>query len=138
MSNYKKNIAETCQAFNIFKSVNLDRIFTREQLFSELKEVGISTNVARKIVPTFCEISQVGKHYLYKFKDTPLLKNVLTSYYKDVAKEKKTKKTPIFNTEDSIKFLENSGYKVLKWKEFNLESFKTDYPDLFEKYSIYE
>ena len=138
----KINVEKVCVGYNTARSLNSGRKMSREDVIKILKENGISEALSIKMSKndTFFtrykrENCGKGKHIGYIWPLNPIHISVFRNWlYPPV--DKKVKKLSF--EEECAEYLRKQGYQLRKCVGFDEEAFKKDYPQLWEKYLIYE
>ena len=145
---YKKiNTEEVSTKYNLVRDKNKGKKLSNEQVVKLLKEAGLSGNIAVKIVANNTLLQQFkregmgrGKHIGYIFPYNPVHKAWFENWI--YPKHSETPKIPIDKDKDfeseCAAYLKQQGYQLKKCVGFDEEAFKRDYPQLYEKYLIYE
>jgi len=133
----KLNVQEICAAYNTARKQLIGTSFTFEQLHRELVSYGLSKNIAKRLInEKFFIVTQIsglgrGRHFRYEFFNAPIHISVFQNYFYG----EQTKKDVPFE-EECIAYLKSLGYKIYKPEGFDLKAFKSENPEIFEKYSI--
>lgn len=124
-----------CENFNKFRLENSEKYFSLEEMKNNLKKLGFNKHIIQLLIKDdqlFTRLSR-WRDTKIRFSTKPLyiekLKNLYCSY-------NKSSKTYNCSIERAIKLLKNNGYKVLKKEGFDLNTFKSENPDLYNKYQI--
>lgn len=148
------NFEKLSEKFNTFRKENLNTVFTAEQLYMKLKEIGINKNIVGKLVK-FKHIESenvAGGKKLYSFKPTPTHYSVFEALYKNFNKkqlERVRQKKTAFNSpsvptnvemteEEMVARLQALGYRVQKFDGFDMDALMKDHPEMLKKYSKYK
>lgn len=143
----KVNVKEICEQYNKARSQNAGRKGSVKWTSDILKSFGIGTNMAKRIMrePTLlipCKRENAGKgnYKGFIFPYTPVHISWFESWLSD--KKKETPKVSIerdenFETECAV-YLKQKGYQLKKCVGFDEDAFKKDYPQIYQKYLIYE
>ena len=143
---YKKiNTEEVSAKYNLVRDKNKGRKFSNEQVIKLLKEAGLSGSMAIKIVSNPTLLQQFkregcgrGKHIGYTFPYDPIHKAWFENWIYPKHSEKPTvNKDKDFEAECAA-YLKQQGYQLKKCIGFDEDAFKKDYPQLYQKYLIYE
>ena len=147
MKSYKKiNPEEISAKYNLVRDKNKGKRFSNEQVIKLLKEAGLSGNMAVKITANNTLLQQFkregcgrGKHIGYIFPYNPIHKTYFENwiYPKHSEKPQVSEKDKDFESECAT-YLKQQGYQLKKCIGFDEEAFKKDYPQLWNKYLIYE
>jgi hypothetical protein len=147
MKSYKKiNPEEISAKYNLVRDKNKGKRFSNEQVIKLLKEAGLSGNMAVKITSNNTLLQQFkregcgrGKHIGYIFPYNPIHKTYFENwiYPKHSEKPQVSEKDKDFESECAT-YLKQQGYQLRKCVGFDEEAFKKDYPQLWNKYLIYE
>lgn len=143
--NYKKiNTEEVSVKYNLVRDKNKGKKFSNKQVIKLLKEAGLSGNIALKIVANPTLLQQFkregmgrGKHIGYIFPYNPVHKTWFENWIYPPHSEKSSKKDENFETECAA-YLKQQGYQLKKCIGFDEDAFKRDYPQIYQKYLIYE
>lgn len=141
------NVESVCEAYNKARMQHIGHKQSPEQVKEILKSVGISGSLCKKMLanPTLFNKSKreglgKGKFLCYIFSYQPVhvswFKNWL--YPPTEKKESSINKKGMSFEEECAQYLRNQGYKLKKCVGFDEDAFKKDYPQLYEKYLIYE
>lgn len=146
-SSYKKiNTEEVSTKYNLVRDKNKGKKFSNEQVIKLLKEGGLSGNIAMKIVSNPTLLQQFkregmgrGKHIGYIFPYNPIHKTWFENwiYPPKHSEPKISAKDKDFESECAT-YLKQQGYQLKKCIGFDEEAFKKDYPQIYQKYLIYE
>lgn len=149
------NFERLSEKFNTFRKENLNTVFTAEQLYMGLKEIGINKNIVGKLVK-FKHIESenvAGGKKLYSFKSTPTHYSVFESLYKAfnkkqlerVRQKKSNHKTPSVSTiveiteEEMVARLQATGkYRIQKFDGFDMDALMKDHPEILKQYLKYK
>ena len=146
---YKKiNTEEVSAKYNSVRDKNQGKKLSNEQVINLLKEAGISGSMAAKIVANNTLLQQFkregcgrGKHVGYIFPYNPIHKTWFENWIYPKHSTEKPKisidKDEDFEAECAA-YLKQQGYQLKKCVGFDEGAFKKDYPQLYEKYLIYE
>lgn len=145
MKSYKKiNTEEVSTKYNSVRENNKGKKFSNEQVIKLLKEAGLSRNIAVKIAANSTLLQQFkregcgrGKHIGYVFPYNPVHKSWFENWIYPPHSEKPVEKDKDFESECAA-YLKQQGYKLKKCIGFDEEAFKKDYPQIYQKYLIYE
>ena len=147
-NSYKKlNPEEISAKYNLVRDKNQGKKFTNEQVIKLLKEAGLSGSMAAKIVANNTLLQQFkrencgrGKHIGYIFPYNPVHKTWFENWIYPKHQEKpkiSIERDKDFESE-CANYLKQQGYQLKRCVGFDEDSFKKDYPQLYEKYLIYE
>ena len=139
------NIEEKSRILNEFTQKNQNRSFTRQELLTELKNLGFNTNVIGVMIPKLFEFEEiVGNSRLYTCPKNPIYKGLIKNCY-DKCNSYNTNKTAKktitlveLNEESAIAFLKKLGYCIKKPIGFNEEEFARMNPELYKKFTKFE
>lgn len=138
----KINTEEVSKQYNIVRGQNAGKKFHFEQVINLLKEAGISGSMAAKIVANSTLLNKFniegkgrGKHVGYTFPYTPVHQSFFANW---IYPPKEVKKKFDSFEDECADYLKKQGYQLKRCVGFDEESFKKDYPQLWEKYLIYE
>ena len=145
MKKSKINIEEVCKCYNEARTQNSGRKGSAEWAFNILHSSGLSGNMARRImreptllVPVKRENAGKGNYKGYVFPSTP----VHISWFENWLNKKKDNQKVYKKDENFEKecadYLKQQGYQLKRCVGFDEDSFKKDYPQLYQKYLIYE
>ena len=148
MKSYKKiNTEEVSTKYNSVRENNKGKKFSNEQVIKLLKEAGLSRNIAAKIAANNTLLQQFkregcgrGKHIGYIFPYNPIHKAWFENWIYPPHSEKpkvSVERDKDFESECAT-YLKQQGYQLKKLVGFDEESFKKDYPQIYQKYLIYE
>ena len=140
----KLNVEKICAGYNASREKNAGRKMPAELVIKILKESGISDNLSKRMLRSSTlftrykrENAGKGVHYGYIWPSTPIHINLIKSFLYPSTKVT-PKKAQSFE-EECIQYLKNQGYTGFKKPVgFDEDAFKKDYPQLWEKYLIYE
>ena len=142
----KINIAEVCKAYNSAREQNSGRKGDSKWVVEILKSFGISGNIAGKMLKESALLQQYhregagrGNYKGYIFPCTPVHVSWFQNWLSSPSKKENTsvKKEQSFE-EECAEYLRKQGYKLRKCVGFDEEAFKKAYPQLWEKFLIYE
>jgi hypothetical protein len=141
----KINLEKVCAAYNTARNENVGKKMPREMVINILKSHGISGSLAIKMIRNDTLFTRFqrenygkGKHIGFIWPSTPIHINILRKWlYPPVETQPETKKNLSFE-EECAEYLRKQGYQLKKCVGFDEDSFKKDYPQLYEKYLIYE
>jgi len=147
MKHKKINTEEVSAKYNLVRDKNQGRKLSNEQVIKLLKEAGLSGNIASRIVANTTLLQQFrregmgrGKHIGYIFPYNPVHKSWFENWI--YPKHSENPKVPVERDKDfeseCAAYLKQQGYKLKRCLGFDEEAFKKDYPQLWEKYLIYE
>jgi len=142
------NVEAVCEAYNSARMQNQGKQNSPEKVVEILKSSGISENLARRMISNSTLFERFSRKIEGKrgnFKSLRFSYNPIhVSFFKNWLYEKKSS-SPIqkpANTtsleEDCVKYLKEAGYQLRKCIGFDEDSFKKDYPELYQKYLRYE
>lgn len=134
-----------CKAYNTLRQEKGGQKLIGSQVEDLLSKEGISRWIVTKMLqnPTFfTKVKREGKGKCvgYIFQHDPVHISIFKNWLKDqksVSKKEETKKTLTLE-EECVQYLANQGYVLQKCVGFDEESFKKDYPQLYQKYLKYE
>lgn len=146
MKKTKINIEEVCKCYNDARTQNSGRKGGAEWAFNILHSFGLSSNMAKRIMrePTLlvpCKREHAGKgnYKGYVFPCTPVH---VTWFQNWLTKKEETPKISVEKDENFEKecaiYLKHQGYQLKKCVGFDEDAFKKTYPQLWEKFLIYE
>lgn len=141
----KINLEKVCAAYNTARNENVGKKMPREMVINILKSHGISGSLAVKMTRNDTLFTRFqrencgkGKHIGFIWPSTPIHINILRKWlYPPIEKQPETKKNLSFE-EECAEYLRKQGYQLKKCVGFDEDAFKRDYPQLYEKYLIYE
>lgn len=141
----KINLEKVCAAYNTARNENVGRKMPREMVINILKSHGISESLAVKMTRNDTLFTRFqrencgkGKHIGFIWPNTPIHISILRKWlYPPVEKQPEAKKNLSFE-EECAEYLRKQGYQLKKCVGFDEDAFKKDYPQLYEKYLIYE
>jgi hypothetical protein len=141
----KINLEKVCAAYNTARNENVGKKMPREMVINILKSHGISGSLAIKMIRNDTLFTRFqrencgkGKHIGFIWPSTPIHINILRKWlYPPVETHPETKKNLSFE-EECAEYLRKQGYQLKKCVGFDEDSFKKDYPQLYERYLIYE
>ena len=141
----KINLEKVCAAYNTARNENVGRKMPREMVINILKSHGISESLAVKMTRNDTLFTRFqrencgkGKHIGFIWPNTPIHISILRKWlYPPVEKQSEAKKNLSFE-EECAEYLRKQGYQLKKCVGFDEDAFKRDYPQLYEKYLIYE
>ena len=147
-SNYKKiNTEEVSAKYNSVRESNKGRKFSNEEVIKLLKEAGLSGSMAVKIAANNTLLQQFkregmgrGRHVGYIFPYNPVHKSWFENWIYPPHSEKpkvSVERDKDFESECAA-YLKQQGYQLKRCIGFDEDSFKKDYPQLYQKYLIYE
>jgi len=145
----KINVEQLCASYNKARTENAGRKMPSEKVIEILRSNGVSHTLAIKMVrcDTFFiryrrENCGRGLHLGYIWPETPIHVNVFKNWaYPTTKKEapiKSVKKDDKSFEEECAEYLRKQGYKLKKCVGFDEDAFKKAYPQLWEKFLIYE
>jgi hypothetical protein len=148
MKGYKKiNTEEVSAKYNSVREANKGRKFSNEQVIKLLKEAGLSGSMAIKIAANSTLLQQFrregqgrGKHIGYIFPYNPINKIWFENWIYPKHSEKpkfSIDKDKDFESECAT-YLKQQGYQLKRCVGFDEDAFKKDYPQIYQKYLIYE
>lgn len=143
----KINVESVCEAYNKARMQHIGHKQSPEQVKEILKSVGISGSLCKKMLSNSTlfnkskrENAGKGRHLCYIFSYQPIhvswFKNWL--YPPIENKESSINKKDRSFEEECAAYLRNQGYKLKKCVGFDEDQFKADYPQLYQKYLIYQ
>jgi hypothetical protein len=143
----KINEESICEAYNKARMQHIGHKQSPEQVKEILKSFGISGSLCRKMLSNSTlfnkskrENAGKGRHLCYIFSYQPIhvswFKNWL--YPPIENKESSINKKDRSFEEECAAYLKQQGYQLKKCTGFDEDAFKKDYPQLYEKYLIYE
>lgn len=139
----KINLEKVCAAYNTARNENVGKKMPREMVINILKSHGISESLAIKMTRNDTLFTRFqrencgkGKHIGFIWPTTPIHISILRKWLYPVEKQPETKKLSF--EEECAEYLRKQGYKLKKCVGFDEDAFKRDYPQLYEKYLIYE
>lgn len=147
-SSHKKiNTEEVSAKYNSVRDKNKGKKFSNEQVIKLLKEAGLSGSMAIKIAANNTLLQQFkregcgrGKHIGYIFPYNPVHKTWFENWIYPPYSEKpkvSIERDKDFESECAI-YLKQQGYQLKKCVGFDEDAFKKDYPQIYQKYLIYE
>ena len=139
------NVSEVCKAYNSAREQNLGRKGDSKWIIQILKSFGVSGSIASKMVSQSVLFQQYhrenagrGNYKGYIWPSTPVhiswFQNWIYPSKKDNAPVKKDQSFE----EECAEYLRKQGYKLKKCVGFDEDAFKKAYPQLWEKFLIYE
>jgi hypothetical protein len=138
------NVEKACAGYNTARTANAGRKMSREQVITILKENGISGVLAKKMTQSSTLFTTYkrencgrGKHLGYIWPTMPIHVNVFRNWLYPSQKDNAPKKDVSFE-EECAEYLRKQGYLLKKCVGFDEDAFKKDYPQLYEKYLMYE
>jgi len=145
MSRKSKVTAEgLCKAYNTLRQERVGQKMFGEQIESLLSKEGVTKWIIRKMLQSstfFTKVKQEkGKCIGYMFQYNPVNIHLFENWLKDqksTSKKEEVKPTLSFE-EECVQYLVNQGYTLQKCVGFDEDSFKKDYPQLYQKYLRYE
>ena len=147
MKNKKINTEEVSAKYNLVRDKNKGKKFSNEQVIKLLKEAGLSGVMASKIVANTTLLEKFkregmgrGNHIGYIFPYNPIHKSWFENWIYPPHSEKpkvSIERDKDFESECAA-YLKQQGYQLKKCLGFDEESFKKDYPQIYQKYLIYE
>ena len=134
---------------NQLRMNNLDKLYTHDQLFDELRQLGFAVTTAQAIISSLVPSEKIGRNKFYQFSKDPIHVTKLEEIYKRsrnyTSKYREKRKgspkptpKPTISQEDAIKCLQSSGYQIRKCVGFDEARFKEEHPELYRKYLKYE
>lgn len=143
------NVREMTGRLNQLRVNNLDKLYTHNQLFEDLRQIGFATTIAQAIVGTLIPSEKIGRNKFYQFSKDPIHFSKLEEIYKKFrnysnksrAKRKdlpKSTKCEEISEEKAIQRLRGAGYQIRKCVGFDEARFKEENPELYQKYLKYE
>lgn len=144
MKTTRIDVTEVCKAYNSAREKNAGRKGGTQWVTEILHKEGLSGNMVKRMMrePTLfipCKRENAGKgnHKGFIF---PLIP-IHISWFENWLSKKETPKVSIeknFDETECVEYLRKQGYKLRKCIGFDEDTFKKDYPQLYEKYLIYE
>lgn len=137
----KKLDAKTLvEEFNKTRLKNIGKQFTGKELDNLLYKYCGFQNALTGVLKRngIFEMSRgIGAQKLYRFVDTPLFVDKMDKFLQEW--RNRGKRIPEQTQEEkSINFLKSQGYKIKVCRGFDVERFRKENPDLYQKYLIYE
>lgn len=141
----KINVEKVCAGYNAARTANAGRKMSREQVINILKENSISGVLAKRMVQSSTlfttykrENCGKGRHLGYIWPTMPIHVNIFRNWlYPSSQKDNTSKKNMSFE-EECADYLRKQGYQLKKCVGFDEDAFKKDYPQIYQKYLIYE
>ena len=142
----KINVEKVCAGYNLARDKYAGRKMASEQVVKILKENGISETVSKRMLKSSTLFTRYkrencgkGLHYGYIWPNTPVHINLIRNFlYPPVEKKEVSSKKDMSFEEECATYLRNQGYVLKKCVGFDEDAFKKDYPQLWQKYLIYE
>lgn len=137
------NIKEMTGRLNQLRVNNQDKLYTRPQILEDLKGLGFSSQISQAIL-TLVSSRKEGKHCFYQFGKDPIHFSKLNEIYqrfRDYGRKSKSKAKSVakpFNQQEAIQQLQAAGYQIRKCVGFDEARFKSENPELYQKYLKYE
>lgn len=142
------DIKELTGKFNDFRQKNLGKTFTSGELYDAFYAMGFNKNVSQMLT-RFLNFEKMGTAKLYSFTKESIHVSKIEAIYKSLRRGAKKYKEKVSATKKVEKFVEKSeedvikqakklGLRIQRPKGFDIKKFKEDYPDLYERYLIYE
>jgi len=139
----KINVEEVCKAYNLTRDKHAGKKMPRNMIINLLKEAGLSGAIITRLItcPTLFtkfrrEGAGRGNHVGYIWPTSSIHVNLIRNWLYPAKKEKVIKNT--FDEEGCVEYLRKQGYKLKKCIGFDEDAFKKDYPQIYQKYLIYE
>jgi hypothetical protein len=136
----KLNTEEISAKYNLVRDKNVGKKFSYEQVIKMLVDNGLSKSIAYKIIKNPTLMQQFkregqgrGRHIGYTLPYTPIYKSWFETWLYPPSTT-----TKLSIEEEYSEYLKKKGYLLKKCIGFDEDSFKKDYPQLYEKYLIYE
>lgn len=140
----KINVEKVCSGYNLARDKHAGRKMPAEDVVRILKENGVSETISKRMLRnstlfTRYKRENVGKglHYGYIWPSTPIHINLVRNFLYPPVEEKKTTSLKSFE-EECAAYLKQQGYQLKKFVGFDEDAFKKDYPQIYQKYLIYE
>ena len=138
------NIAEICKAYNSAREKNSGRKGGPGWVAEILHKEGLSNNMVKRIMrettlltPFKRENAGKGNYKGYIFPCTPVHISWFQNWLMPSKKDNAPVKEQSFE-EECAEYLRKQGYKLKKCIGFDEDAFKKAYPQLWEKFLIYE
>lgn len=138
------DVNEVCLAYNNARDENKGKVGSPSWALEILKKKGLSVNLAKRILrePTLVIYSKrenagKGNYKACTFPYSPIHRDWFQYWLYPPKKDNAPKKEQSFE-EECAEYLRKQGYKLKKLVGFDENAFKKDYPQLYEKYLIYE
>lgn len=135
------DVEKLCESYNNVRTAYAGRTGSPSWIATKLKESGISNSLCKRILrePTLIQMNQVHGQGRGNFKSCMFPHNpVHISWFKNWIYNKKATNQQLSFEEECSEYLKSQGYQLKKCVGFDEEAFKTDYPELYQKYLIYE
>lgn len=138
----KIDVAEVCKAYNSAREQNSGRKGDSKWVIEILKSFGISGNVAGKMLKESALLQQYhregagrGNWKGYIWPSNPVHISWFQNWLSSPKKEVPTKQS---FEEECVEYLRKQGYQLKKCIGFDEDAFKKDYPQIYQKYLIYD
>ena len=127
------------------KSRKEGKTFTSAQLYEEFEKIGFNASIAKRVA-ALMEFEKIGTAKLYSMPEKPihqarietLYKEAQKSHKKYIAKRDRVKSEDMTEKEALAILVKKGYYRIKKAVKFDLERFKTEQPEMYRKYCIYE
>jgi hypothetical protein len=141
----KINVEKACASYNTARNLNAGKKMPREMVIKILKENGISESLAIRMSQNntlFTKFKREncgrGKHIGYIWPSDPIHVRIFRNWLYPVDKKTPATDKKLTFEEECAEYLRKQGYQLKKCVGFDEDAFKKDYPQLYEKYLIYE
>jgi hypothetical protein len=141
----KINVEKACAGYNTARNLNAGKKMPREMVIKILKENGISESLAIRMSQNntlFTKFKREncgrGKHIGYIWPSDPIHVRIFRNWLYPVDKKTPATDKKLTFEEECAEYLRKQGYQLKKCIGFDEDAFKKDYPQLYEKYLIYE
>ena len=141
----KINVEKACAGYNTARNLNAGKKMPREMVIKILKENGISESLAIRMSQNdtlFTKFKREncgrGKHIGYIWPSDPIHIRIFRDWLYPVNKKTPSTDKKLTFEAECAAYLKQQGYQLKKCVGFDEDAFKKDYPQLYEKYLIYE
>lgn len=148
------NVREMTGKLNQLRVNNSDKLYTHNQLFEDLRQIGFATTIAQAIVGTLIPSEKIGRNKFYRFSKDPIHFSKLEEIYRkfrNYSNKSRAKRKNVslpaerggkceieFNQQEAIQKLQAAGYQIRKCVGFDEARFREEHPELYRKYLKYE
>lgn len=141
----QKTVEELTKILNEFRTSHLNKTFTSSELVKELMSVGFGKNVAYYVIKKSFPFEKMGSTVLYTCPKEPVLKGIVVGAIqkqRDNAnmyhRRKKEGVKNELSEQEALKVLAGKGYQIHRCVGFDVDRFKKENPELYNKYLKYE
>lgn len=139
---------DLAKKLNTFCQNNPNEVFTSEQLYAKLEEIGFNKSIAKRVAALFdFEKDKTAKIYTPPKK--PIHQDKIASLYKAQTKyntaskmkrqaEKEMERANSMTEKKALELLQSKGYRIKKIVGFDMDKFMAEQPAMYRRYAIYE